>query len=155
MKKKQGLHNTTRFEALWLPRKEETEWLYLEQKWPMSKIGSYFGYSQTGMSKVMRRLGIQPRGKGRAGKENGRYKDGSQSRQYRQMIEKDKCFACGSIKGLGIHHKNGDHFDNHLENLQVLCDSCHNSYHKKLWWKKNREKIDNAKRNKKGQFEEW
>ncbi|MCK4857368.1 MAG: HNH endonuclease [candidate division Zixibacteria bacterium] len=122
--------------VLWGPRRDEMIWLYHDQRWSMQRIAGYYNVSQAGISKVFKRMGIQSRGKGRIGAENGRYKDGKQNRQYRQLIVKDKCSICDRTDLLVIHHKNGDHLDNHLENLQVLCDSCHNRYHKTLWWKK-------------------
>ncbi len=133
-KNKRGQDKADAAVALWKPREQELKWLYHDQHWSMEQIASYFKVSQTGISKVLERLGIQSRGRGRKGKENGRYKDGTESRPYRQMIEKDKCSVCGVTERLVVHHKNGDHFDNHLENLQILCESHHNSHHKKLWW---------------------
>lgn len=46
-------------------------------------------------------------------------------------IREYKCEKCGisSWNGehisLQIHHKDGDHFNNLLENLQILCPNCH------------------------------
>lgn len=46
-------------------------------------------------------------------------------------IKEDKCEICGisiwqGIKlPLELHHKNGNHFDNDLNNLQILCPNCH------------------------------
>jgi hypothetical protein len=62
----------------------------------MAQIADYYGVTQTGMGLAMRRLGIESRGRGRRGTENGRYKDGTQSRLYRLMIEKDRCEECGA-----------------------------------------------------------
>ena len=122
--------------ALWGPRKAEIEWLTHDQQWAQARIGDYYGVTQTAIQQVMRRLGIKTRSRANHGKRNGRYKDGTQSTLYRQMIEKDKCSDCGARELLAVHHKNGDHCDNHLENLQVLCWSCHNRKTKKLHWDK-------------------
>lgn len=35
------------------------------------------------------------------------------------------CEVCGYTENLELHHINGDHFDNRLENLQILCPNCH------------------------------
>ena len=119
---------------LWKSRRAEIVWLYQTQMWSHAQIGKYFGITQVGMTLVMKRLKVKSRGKGRRGKLHHHYKDGSHSVLYRQMIEKDECEKCKATTRLVIHHKNGKHQDNHLRNLQVLCESCHNSYHKRLWW---------------------
>lgn len=42
-----------------------------------------------------------------------------------------KCECCGNIEWLGqpivleVHHKDGDHLNNVLENLDLLCPNCH------------------------------
>ena len=46
-------------------------------------------------------------------------------------IKKEKCESCGLDKWmerkipLELHHKDGDRFNNKLENLQILCCNCH------------------------------
>lgn len=43
----------------------------------------------------------------------------------------NKCEICGISSWLGheivleLHHKNGNHYDNSLSNLQILCPNCH------------------------------
>jgi hypothetical protein len=147
---KRGLYKRLEAEKLWLPRKAEILWLYNEQSWSHAQIGEYYGVSQTTISKVFRRIGIKSRGHANFGARNGRYKDGSQSRLYRQMIEKDKCEKCETTEKLGVHHRDGDHFNNKLANLCVLCGSCHSSYHKKLWW--NKQDKSKIKRDRTGKF---
>ena len=39
------------------------------------------------------------------------------------------CDFCGSTKDLVIHHINGDHKDNNVNNLKCLCASCHSRLH--------------------------
>lgn len=119
---------------LWNARKAEIEWLYNDQGYSQSRIAAYFNVCQQAIQRVMKRLGIKPRSTANHGKRNGRFKDGSQSRGYRTVITKDKCRKCGATNDLGIHHKNDDHFDNRLDNLEVLCNSCHMSITKKKWW---------------------
>ena len=49
----------------------------------------------------------------------------------RDGIKENKCELCGTSQWLGVqlplelHHKNNNHFDNSLENLQILCPNCH------------------------------
>jgi len=46
-------------------------------------------------------------------------------------LKKDECEMCGISEWMGkkimleLHHKNGDRYDNQLENLQILCPNCH------------------------------
>ncbi len=42
------------------------------------------------------------------------------------------CEKCGSITGLGIHHKDGDHKNNNPRNLETLCGHCHMKHHMSL-----------------------
>lgn len=49
----------------------------------------------------------------------------------RDGLKECKCEICGistwqEVKlPLELHHKNGNHMDNTLENLQILCPNCH------------------------------
>lgn len=40
-------------------------------------------------------------------------------------LKKSTCEICGYTENLELHHINGDHNDNRLENLQILCPNCH------------------------------
>jgi len=148
MNKKKGNDDRKRQSKItWEAKKKEIKYLYFERRLSQAKMAKYFNISQAWMSKIMIRLGIKSRGNGRSGDENGRYKDGKSSRPYRLVITKDKCKACGVTEDLGIHHKNGDHYDNRLENLEVLCNSCHMSKTKRLWWKAKKEGTPSPKGN--------
>jgi Zn finger protein HypA/HybF involved in hydrogenase expression len=52
-------------------------------------------------------------------------------RLIREGIKKNRCEDCGldSWRGqplrLELHHVNGVHTDNRLENLRILCPNCH------------------------------
>lgn len=49
----------------------------------------------------------------------------------KEGLKDDKCELCGVSTWFGIkitlelHHKNGNHYDNDLNNLQILCPNCH------------------------------
>ena len=50
----------------------------------------------------------------------------------REGLKENKCEICGLINEwngkplvLQLHHINGNHTDNRLENLQILCPNCH------------------------------
>ena len=120
-------------EKIWNSRREEIIWLYENQMWSQKKIANYFKVSLISIQRAMKRFNISPRSRVLHGVRNGRYIDGSQSRMYRQMIVKDKCAFCETVNNLCVHHKNGDHQDNHLENLQILCMSCHNREHQRIF----------------------
>lgn len=49
----------------------------------------------------------------------------------RDGIKENKCEICGNSKWLEqdipleLHHKDGNHFNNELNNLQIVCPNCH------------------------------
>jgi hypothetical protein len=49
----------------------------------------------------------------------------------RDGLKEDCCELCRYFEWRGVklplelHHKNGNHYDNSLENLQILCPNCH------------------------------
>lgn len=52
-------------------------------------------------------------------------------RLFKEKIFEKKCYRCGLTNWLGnelsleLEHINGDHFDNRIENLTILCPNCH------------------------------
>ena len=50
---------------------------------------------------------------------------------FRDGLKERVCECCGLKEWIGhpipleLHHKNGNHFDNSFENLEVLCSNCH------------------------------
>jgi transposase len=77
---------------------------------------------------------------GQYGNENAKVTGFSKQsvRKYTQkaMTEADqdlyKCERCGYISTttkLGIHHKDRDRLNNSIDNLEVLCSTCHASHH--------------------------
>ena len=49
-------------------------------------------------------------------------------RLIKSELKKNECELChisGEEVPLELHHINGDHYDNRIENLQILCPNCH------------------------------
>ena len=71
-----------------------------------------------------------------SGETNGNYKHGKARGifQYRRVKPIELCELCEKTENLCIHHKDFDHYNNHPDNLQVLCVSCHRSVHKQAYW---------------------
>ena len=50
-------------------------------------------------------------------------------------LKENKCECCGLSEWMGkpipleLHHKDGNHWNNDLENLQILCANCHMQAH--------------------------
>lgn len=136
--------------------KNELEKLYVDEQWTQYQIAERYQCSQVTVRNHMLKYGIpirpkssaqrlrnqdhSKRNQGRAGKLNGNYRHGLyiQERIYREMIEINSCNNCGTSDGLIVHHKNDDHYDNHQDNLEVLCRKCHTSHHKTRYWEKKR-----------------
>lgn len=45
------------------------------------------------------------------------------------MMKRTQCEICGKKEKLDVHHKDCDEQNNNIENLQVLCRSCHMKIH--------------------------
>lgn len=74
------------------------------------------------------------------GKRHYIWKGGIDLRPYRRLVEKDKCQECGATANLVVHHRDLDHYNDVIENLQVLCNGCHSSLHKRLYWEAQRQR---------------
>ena len=119
---------------IWENRRAEIEALYVTGEWSQAQLAARYGVSQQAIARALARMGIPSKGRARAGDQNGRFKDGSQSTIYRTMVKKDACASCGTTENLCVHHKDEDHTNNVPSNLEVLCMSCHSSQHKQAWW---------------------
>jgi hypothetical protein len=65
---------------------------------------------------------------------------------YKNKLLEEKCYHCnlgniwnGKLITLQLEHINGDHFDNRIENLTILCPNCHSQTD--TWCSKNPDKI--------------
>lgn len=64
---------------------------------------------------------------------NQRYGESHHSaRKITYLIQgKEKvCEICGSTKSIDVHHKDGDYNNNNVDNLMIVCRSCHMKIHR-------------------------
>ena len=65
------------------------------------------------------------------GKYNGTYKGKLKERLIQEGYKEERCEKCGLTEWLDnpiplqLHHKDGNHDNNLLENLELLCPNCH------------------------------
>lgn len=78
-------------------------------------------------------------------------------RLIKENLLKNECYICGNNGiwlgkpiSLDIDHINGNHTDNHLENLRILCPNCHRQT--KNFGNKNRIKKEKVKKERKKKF---
>ncbi len=119
---------------VWEDRRAEILMDYTNGPFSQTDMANRYGVTQQAFQKALKRLGIAPKPRGRGGAANGRFKDGTQSTAYRQMVQKRECNRCGSTEQLVVHHRDGVHTNNRPDNLEVLCSPCHTSHHKQEWW---------------------
>lgn len=119
---------------IWEPRRAEMVADYVNGPMSQAAMAERYGVTLAGFQKALARMGLPAKSRGRRGKANGRYRDGTQSTAYRKMIDKTHCNRCGATEQLVIHHRDGVHTNNIPSNLEVLCSPCHSSHHKQEWW---------------------
>lgn len=49
--------------------------------------------------------------------------------RQRTLADHKEEVKCGSTKNLGRHHMDGNHANNTIKNLEVLCATCHAKHH--------------------------
>lgn len=69
------------------------------------------------------------RGYNQKGENNNNWKGGA---GYYQQFRGSCCERCGSTEFLVVHHRDHNHYNNSLENLETLCKSCHQVEHE-VW----------------------
>jgi hypothetical protein len=72
----------------------------------------------------------------RIGNKNPNWKHGlnavnNKNGSIRKLLP-NNCNRCGSNKYLRAHHINRNRKDNRLENLEIICESCHNKEHNRV-----------------------
>jgi predicted nucleic acid-binding Zn ribbon protein len=64
------------------------------------------------------------------GQNNHQYIDGLSNFRKTAFAHLDKkCNRCGSTRYLCVHHKDHNHNNNRLNNLEIVCKSCHQKHH--------------------------
>lgn len=132
-----------------LERKEEIlQWI--DENQSKAFISKELHCKQSTLNSYLEKMGIDYKGnqglKGKTSKEKGRssYKTAEEYVQstciknpvlkqklIRDGIKENKCELCGVSIWQGVqlplelHHKDGNHFNNNFDNLQILCPNCH------------------------------
>ena len=141
-KNKRGLKKHLDCQARIQPLRNEIERLYVNGDLSQRDCARIFGISQAMFGRWIKMLGLPTKSRARSGPQNGRYIDGRcingvDARPYLKLIVRRKCSACGiTDRALVVHHKDENRLNNELNNLQVMCRSCHTSHHKTLYWQR-------------------
>lgn len=130
-----------------LERKDDIlRWIQEEQ--PKAYICTQLQCKQETLNSYLKKMGIDYKGQQA---KKGQYKGGLAYREamyyiqnnvpiqshklkiklIRDGLKKNECEICGLSIWQGkelpleLHHINGNHYDNNLNNLQILCPNCH------------------------------
>ena len=130
-----------------LERKDDIlKWIQEEQ--PKAYICTQLQCKQETLNSYLKKMGIEYKGQQA---KKGQYKGGLVYREamyyiqnnvpiqshklkiklIRDGLKKNECEICGLNVWQGkelpleLHHINGNHYDNNLNNLQILCPNCH------------------------------
>ena len=128
-----------------LERKEEIlQWIQEEK--PKVWISQQLKCKQHTLNSYLEKMGIKYDGQqSKAGRFTSCYKSAYEylgterciksttlkEKLFRENIKKQECELCGLSEWLGetltleLHHKDGNHFNNELSTLQILCPNCH------------------------------
>lgn len=123
----------------------------IEKKRPKFEIARVLGVKYVTLEKYLKEFGINYKGnpnrkgiphlEGRTPVEE--YLNGNRNitapnlrnKLIESGLKKEMCECCGLSEWMGkkipleLHHKNMNHNDNRLENLQILCSNCHSLAH--------------------------
>lgn len=116
---------------------------------PLAEVARSLGMKYDTLSKHLKTLGetyqLNPNRKGIPHKESRKtwqellVSNCSNSAKRKRLIEdkvkEEKCEICGLSKWMGkpipleLHHKDLNHYNNDINNLQILCANCHMQAH--------------------------
>ena len=132
-----------------LINKKELILEWIAEELPKSEMAKRLGCKQETLNTYLIKMGITYAGQqAKKGQHKGSnvYRDSShylgENAKYipsyrlkikliRDGLKEDKCEVCGNTEWLGkklpleLHHIDGNHFNNTLDNLQILCPNCH------------------------------
>lgn len=118
----------------------------IERKEPKVAISNFLKCKPETLNGYLKEWGIDYKGNPSHKGEKGigyipakEYFDGSRlihsanliKKLFNDGIKERRCERCGLSEWCGnpipleLHHINGNRYDNHLENLQILCPNCH------------------------------
>lgn len=127
-------------------KQEIMQWIK-EQK-PKSWIAAQLNCKQQTLNTYLQKMGIEYSGQQhKVGQQKGpnayipvaEYLVGNRiiksstlkEKLFREGLKIKKCERCGRVTWMGepipleLHHKNGNHNDNSMTNLEILCPNCH------------------------------
>ena len=132
-----------------LINKKELILEWIAEELPKSEMAKRLGCKQETLNAYLVKMGITYAGQqAKKGQQKGpnKYKDSSyytkisgprihstvlRLKLIRDGIKEDRCERCGNSHWLDIklplelHHKDGNHYNNELTNLEILCPNCH------------------------------
>ncbi len=116
---------------------------------PLMEVARKLGIKYDTLRKYLKILGVEykvnPHRKGLRHREarvsidkvlNGNWTNSAKRiRLVEEGIKENKCECCGLSEWMGkpipleLHHKDFNHYNNSLDNLQILCANCHMQAH--------------------------
>lgn len=123
--------------------KEEVERLYLKEKWTMTQIGQHFNADDHVITRRFKLWNIKKRTQSEQRKLSGAQRNPNthtgNRKEYLEIAKKFKewkCERCEKTRtnesfDLVVHHVDENNRNNKIENLVVLCQSCHAYIHRK------------------------
>src|SRR5690606_4448832 len=104
--------------------KEFLEREYVANYKPIRQIAKETGISNTCIIKTMKHYGI-PRRPNNPYHQNGNSHNFFHRVAYITLNLPKVCSLCGSTEQVHVHHRNMNRGDNSLDNLVIVCNSCH------------------------------